>query len=287
MIDAAAIADVYAIGEILKFELIARIANDLVRVETASGALWLKLASRSGRTVDELEAEADVVACLGRAKISVTQPVRRADGRYAGPVIDFPSIMFREARGIPITSPSREQAHALGALIANLHLASCSVANRWTIDANSLFHEPLSWLGQRCPVAIASIGTEMIAKLASTLPIGLCHGDLHLENVHFDGDAPTLLDFEVCGTGPLVYDLACYWRKHVSDWEPFLAGYTSVRPLTSEERRAIPVLATLRAIWTMALPAAPNATWGRDWLDAEYFEAHLQMIRALRTRGFE
>ena len=25
----------------------------------------------------------------------------------------------------------------------------------------------------------------------------------------------TLFDFEACGVGPWVYDLACYWRKRI------------------------------------------------------------------------
>lgn len=48
------------------------------------------------------------------------------------------------------------------------------------------------------------------------------------------------------------------------------------------ERRAIPALAALRAVWVMALPAAPGATWGQDWLlDPEYLDAHLAMIERL------
>jgi hypothetical protein len=34
----------------------------------------------------------------------------------------------------------------------------------------------------------------------------------------------------------------------------------------------------------MALPAAPGATWGQDWLlDPEYLDAHLAMIERLAT----
>ena len=94
-----------------------------------------------------------------------------------------------------------------------------------------------------------------------------------------------------CSTSKSVAsDLACYWRKRRAsrdEWEAFLGGYESIRSLAPGELRAIPALATLRAIWTMALAATPKATWGRDWLDAEYFEAHLEMIRELRAGGFE
>jgi Ser/Thr protein kinase RdoA (MazF antagonist) len=143
--------------------------------------------------------------------------------------------------------------------------------------------------------ALDALAGEMIARVwqrdgSTPLPSGLCHGDLHLENVRFDGAAPTLFDFEAGGIGPCAYDLACYWRKRVAlappgeeplyaEWDALLRGYTRVRALAPSELHAIPALATLRAIWTMALPASPHARWGRDWLiDPEYFDAHLAMI---------
>jgi Ser/Thr protein kinase RdoA (MazF antagonist) len=90
---------------------------------------------------------------------------------------------------------------------------------------------------------------------AGALPVGLCHGDLQLENVRFDGDRPTLFDLEACGVGPCADDLASYWRQRIG-------------------------LAPDGA----ALPAAPGATWGQDWLlDPEYLDAHLAMIERLAT----
>lgn len=299
----AAIASIYPVGDILRCDRIERTANDLVRIEVRGGARWLKLASRSGRTIEELETEAEIVACLANSSISVAAPVRRVDGRYAGPVRLSDGVyfgtMFCEAPGVEVASPSRAQARALGTLIANVHLASaCAGTNRWTIDATSLCLQPLGWIHSLIPqipelVDVCDIGAEMIARIwgdkSEALPVGLCHGDLHLENVWFDGLAPTLFDFEACGTGPLVYDLACYWRKRVGsadetslpEWEALLGGYNTVRSLTPEELQAIPALATLRAIWTMALPASPISSWGRDWLDSEYFAAHISMVRSL------
>lgn len=62
--------------------------------------------------------------------------------------------------------------------------------------------------------------------------------------------------------------------------DTFVRGYDSVRPVSVDERRAVPALATLRAIWVMALPAACIGIWGADWVaDPAYFSAHLAMIR--------
>jgi Ser/Thr protein kinase RdoA (MazF antagonist) len=198
-----------------------------------------------------------------------------------------------------------------------------AAARRRRIDTDSLAREPLRavgrWLARaggdadavreaarRC-AALADLVDELatiIAPAAPTaptppgagaLPVGLCHGDVQPENVRFDGDRPTLFDLEACGVGPCAYDLACYWRQRIglapdgadpphAEWLALVRGYERVRSLSRAERRAIPALAALRAVWVMALPAAPGATWGQDWLlDPEYLDAHLAMIERLAT----
>ncbi len=56
-------------------------------------------------------------------------------------------------------------------------------------------------------------------------PGGLLHGDVLLNNVLFDGEAVRLLDFEYCGTGPYVYDLApLLWQLKTDVRYPALAA---------------------------------------------------------------
>lgn len=75
---------------------------------------------------------------------------------------------------------------------------------------------------------------------------------------------PTLFDFEALATGPVVYDLACLWRRRLvetqfraipDDWPWFIEGYRSVHAEIGRELPLIPALAALQALWTMGLPA--------------------------------
>jgi Ser/Thr protein kinase RdoA (MazF antagonist) len=304
---ATAVAAAYRFDEAPRCELLVRASNDVVRVARRDRTYWLKLANRTLRLLDELEAEAEVVAELAARGLAVAAPVLRADRRYAG-VIELPegpcpAVLFHDAPGIAVEAVTVAQAEALGALVARIHLAERvpGAARRWRIDADTLAARPLDWIrpwlrqAARDVDALEALAGEMISRAwprdgTTPLPCGLCHGDLHVENVRFDGAAPTLFDFEVCGIGPCAYDLACYWRKRVAlappggdppyaEWDALLRGYACVRPILPAELRAIPALATLRAIWTMSLPASPHARWGRDWLlDPEYLDAHLAMI---------
>ena len=307
---ADALVAAYGFGEPPHCERLVRISNDLVRIVTSGGILWLKLANKVVRSLEDLESEAEVAAGLAARGLAVAAPVLRVDGRYVG-TLDLregrcSAVLFHDAPGEQFEAAAPAQAEALGALIAQIHLASPVVGadRRWMIDAETLATRPLGWIGPWLVQAgrdvdeLTALSDEMAARVwtrdgTTLVPSGLCHGDLQLENARFLGDAPTLFDFEVCGVGPCVYDLACYWRKRVAlappdtpgpedEWKALLRGYARVRPLAADELHAVPPLATLRAIWTMALPASPQARWGHDWLvDPEYFAAHLDMIQQL------
>jgi Ser/Thr protein kinase RdoA (MazF antagonist) len=308
----AAVTAVYPIAPVRRCAWIERVASRVARIETPRRACWLKF-DRYGRSIDELEAEAEIAAALAERGLPVAAPVMRRDRRYAGAIAlpDGPrlALLFDDAPGDEIAAPSVAQAEALGALVARIHAAIDipAAARRWRIDADSLAREPLRaierWFARagtevaraaalRC-AALTGLVDELAAALAPALPVALCHGDVQPENARFDGDHPTLFDFESCGIGPCPYDLACYWRQRIglapdgtdpprAEWHALVRGYERVRPLAPAEHRAIPALAALRAVWVMALPATRGATWGQDWLpDPEYLDAHVAMIERL------
>lgn len=293
---AEAVAAAYALAPIRACVRSDRVASSVVRVDTDDRVYWLKLITSAPHTLDALEAEAEVASELAARGLPVAPAVRRRDGRYAGIIAGVRALLFEEAPGEEVEVPSLPQAEALGRLLARVHATDVAAARRrWRIDADALGAGPLraveAWLQRagRDGAALANVASEM-AAIAGELPIGLCHGDVQLENVRFEGARPTLFDLEACGIGPCAYDLACYWRKQIglaakpspAAWDALLRGYEQVRALTPAERRAIPALATLRAIWVMALPAAPGTTWGQDWLaDPEYIDAHVAMIERL------
>jgi Ser/Thr protein kinase RdoA (MazF antagonist) len=72
---------------------------------------------------------------------------------------------------------------------------------------------------------------------------GLIHADLHLKSFLFDGEDPLVLDFDTCGYGYYIYDLAVVvWN--LFNREDFAAlrkalidGYRRVRPLSEKEEK--------------------------------------------------
>lgn len=100
---------------------------------------------------------------------------------------------------------------------------------------------------------VAQLKDEMArfrAELPKSLPRGVVHGDIFPDNVIAEGDEiRAILDFEEVAEEHFVLDIAmafvgCGWQDGApvrERWDALLAGYESVRPLSSEEHSALPI----------------------------------------------
>jgi Ser/Thr protein kinase RdoA (MazF antagonist) len=130
---------------------------------------------------------------------------------------------------------------------------------------------------ERARAARDSLGTDPEV-------FGLIHADLHQENYLFQQGEARAIDFDDCGYGPYVYDLAVTLSelKRRPDYQglrsALLYGYRGVRPLAAEHERLIDVFIALRAVqlmmWTVEHRNQPmfRETWAAstartlDWL---------------------
>jgi len=83
---------------------------------------------------------------------------------------------------------------------------------------------------------------------------GMIHSDLRLANLLVDGDQITTLDFDDCGRGWYLYDVACIvgFQEHRPDLSSVLdvivEGYREVRPLSVQERKELKTFVMMRRI---------------------------------------
>ena len=127
---------------------------------------------------------------------------------------------------------------------------------RWdweTFFGNTMDYGGVSAAGcwDMLPAPVRGKFDEIARRMRTAMPglgskpdaFGLIHADLHLENALFDGDAVRLIDFDDCGFGHWIYDLAVPLWEYLdrSDYPEFRAalldGY--------RERRELPDLAHL------------------------------------------
>lgn len=111
---------------------------------------------------------------------------------------------------------------------------------------------------------------------------GLCLGDVHTGNVLFNNhNQVTWLDFEQCGYGWRIFDIAKFLQTSIEmkiDFEVrncFVDGYQDVRELSDGELAAIPVFVKVAHIWMMGIAThmvgnvKGYADFDDDWLDTK------------------
>ncbi|HKT84686.1 MAG TPA: homoserine kinase [Novosphingobium sp.] len=182
--------------------------------------------------------------------------------------------------GVSVSEPTAGQARAVGAALAQVHLASQDFP---ALRDNSLglgaWKQLLSACGRE---GLESIHPELggivehelkvlFAHWPSNLPRGVIHADLFPDNVLMLGDKVTgLIDFYFACTDIIAYDIAvthaawCF-NADGSRFLPelstaLLEGYESVRHLAPEERSALPLLARGAAMRFLA-------TRAYDWMN--------------------
>jgi homoserine kinase type II len=165
--------------------------------------------------------------------------------------------------GVSVSEPTPAQARAVGGALAQVHLAAADFAGsranglgltEWRALADACGHDGLASIDP----ALAGLVEREMAVLArewpDNLPHSVIHADLFPDNVLMLDDKVTgLIDFYFACTDITAYDVAvthaawCF-DADGSNFNPalsaaLLAGYEAVRPLSPQERAALPLLA--------------------------------------------
>ncbi|HEY1015863.1 MAG TPA: phosphotransferase, partial [Herpetosiphonaceae bacterium] len=269
--------------------------NTTFRIETAGAEpaepgpyvpnrLLLRVHGASYNTAPEIESELIWLDALRHeTDLAVPEPLRASDGTFAvtlgGPetggarsvsVLRWMRGALRERN----VTPGRLA--QLGRLMARLHSHGRQwrpparfARRRWDWDGimadGGHFGVPAEqawamipaelrddWLlvGERLRAAMAELGEGADA-------FGLIHADLHLGNVIFaDGEARAI-DFDDCGFGYWVHDLAVilgYWRLD-PDWpemrDGLLGGYATVQPFPAGQLDYLDIFMVARRVSLM------------------------------------
>jgi len=209
--------------------------NTTFRVDADGGQFLLRVhrPNRHGPGVDSRVAVGSELAWLtalqAESGLNVPTPIRTRGGAWTTVTDDrVVSVLGWQNGGVQSANPQPAHFRRLGGALAQLHDHASAwtppsefVRMRWdweTFFGNTMEYGGVSAAGcwdllpatvraqfdevaRRMRNVMAGLGTEETA-------FGLIHADLHLENALFDGDAVRLIDFDDCGFGYWVYDIA-------------------------------------------------------------------------------
>jgi Ser/Thr protein kinase RdoA (MazF antagonist) len=251
--------------------------------------------------------ELELLSYLASLEQPVAGPVALANGCHFGR-LDVAEgsrryALFQFAAGRPIFPPSPAQARVLGTKIAQVHAAMNGFTGAQPaadLDLDRLLRESARSLeaavGPNRPDDIAflhALASDLARDLHALVAL---HGrdDVYgIVGEHFTGtnnhwadeETPVFFSFSACGRGWRALDVASFlWVTLLYGvpsevWTAYLEGYESVRPLSDVERSALPELAKLKMLQTMAFHTSLTKWMGTAFQDDAYWERHFGPLR--------
>jgi homoserine kinase type II len=252
----------FSIGTLTGLEGIATgIENTNYFISTSNARYVLTLFEKLTRA--ELPFYLNLMSHLARHGIPCPAPIADHHNRLLGELNGKPAAIVTCLSGRSEMSPAPAHCAALGAMLAEMHLAGQSFEMKLENPRG-----PKWWRAtapQVMPFLDAPrrklLGGELAFQAShrlDELPRGVVHADLFRDNVLFDeGRIGGFIDFYFAGTDVLLFDLGVC----VNDWcvdvaggidaaraGAFLGAYHAVRPLTANERAAWGVLLRAAAL---------------------------------------
>ena len=273
----------YDVGALVSAKGIAEgVSNSNWLVETTgrdgSGARFILTLYEARMEVEELPFFLGLLDHLAAKGSPVPRTIHDRTGAPSRKVRGKAAALIEFLPGVSVDVPNAAQAHAVGQALAGLHLDAADFAGK---RANTMalphWRELLSQCGQQglhsidpsLPAMIEAELSHLTANWPQDLPRSVIHADLFPDNVLLLGDAVTgLIDFYFACNDITAYDLAvthsawCFandGRFQSEIAEALLTGYGERRPLSAEERQALPILARGAAMRFLA-------TRAYDWL---------------------
>ncbi|BBJ00575.1 homoserine kinase [Ferrigenium kumadai] len=252
----------YSLGQLLELQPIsAGIENTNYFVTTSNGRFVLTLFEKL--TADDLPFYLNLMAHLARHGIPCPSPVANRRNQLLGTLNGKPACIATRLPGKSTTAPNHEQCAAIGAMLAQMHIAGQSFSQVMPNPRGA------AWRAATAPQVRPFLDAQQAALLDSevalhaqnnfaSLPQGVIHADLFRDNVLLEENrVGGLIDFYFACSDALLYDVAIT----VNDWcmnadgklddaraQSFLRAYHAVRPLSDGERAAWPLMLRLAAL---------------------------------------
>ena len=248
--------DRYDLGDLIDFQGIsAGVSNTNFFVTTELGRYVLTIFEKESH--DELPFFIDLMAHLADHGIPCPHPIADDDGRYLQTLKGKPAVLVQRLSGSTPENPNAAQCHAIGTGMGSMHKASRG------FEVHRANERGPSWWNRTAEKVMPRLNPEEAELLRDeiafqkqhrldTLPRGVIHADLFVDNTLFDGNRLAgIIDFYFACDDVLLFDLAIM----ANDWctnedgtldserlEAMLEAYHEQRPLTEAEQMAWPVM---------------------------------------------
>jgi Ser/Thr protein kinase RdoA (MazF antagonist) len=298
----------YDLGDNVEGALFIQGVNDTYVLSTPTQRFALKVYRAYWRSHEAVMHELAAIQHLAARDIPVARPIARNDGKLISnlraPEGLRQSVLSPWASGCAPKYSDPNHALQFGRTVARMHIAGddfhCYGA-RPRMDMNCLFRRPVETIkGQLTGQPLVASRLERLAeriearisRVEAKIPDwGFCHGDIYANNARIDGDHLVLFDFDFCGQGWRVFDLATYrWQARLKGpeqaaWTAFLEGYLSVRRGAAASLEFVELFMLLRHLWHKAHIIGLSGYLGISLLSEEFLEDAVAFCEKLESES--
>ncbi len=231
------------------------VVNTNYRLDAESGSYVLTLVENPAEA-DALPFVAGLLVHLAKKGIPCPQPITDHENRSHFVIKERPAMLASFLAGRSPQEPSPAQSRAIGAILAQIHLAGADYPltrenpmgpERWQEILEKI--SPALTATEQNTFTLLQREYEWLKDnyLGVELPVGVCHADLFCDNSFFIADKLTgVIDFFYACNERYIYDLAVALNAWSFDQRglprqaqrrELLEGYQSVRPLSPMESR--------------------------------------------------
>ncbi len=298
----------YCIDEPIECLFWERGSTDTYVVRCSNARYSLRVYRTDNNTREAIDFEVDALNYLHAKGFPVAFPIARKSGGYITEISAPEGVRFvlvsAFAHGDMPDYESEDDYRLTGESVAQLHTVSDgfkTAHNREELDlemfTETVFKqiEPhVSHRPEDLAFLIHCIDTSRnaIERVGvDYMDYGFCHGDVHGGNAHLHDGVLTHFDFEECGFGFRVFDLATFkWgsiggEKGPVRWAAFTQGYESVRPIKKADIQLLDTFILLRHIWLIAFHMRNSGDFGGDLTSDGYIDHHWKKLKRLSGVG--
>jgi Ser/Thr protein kinase RdoA (MazF antagonist) len=306
----------YGLDSLLACKLWIRGLSDIYLVETRDANYVLRVSHAQWRSATEVQFELAFLDHLRQGGVSVASPLQTVAGslalELAAPEGMRHAALFPFAPGeIPPGDLSLLQAALLGQTLAQVHVASKDFwqpCHRPALTLENLLHDSVDRLlpffahQPQDQDYLQGLRSQLQARLGHWSQEDpqwvVCWGDPHSGNVHFTTDPNgahgiTLFDFDQCGYGWRVFDIAKFLQTSLrtgmsySLRQAFLQGYESGSPLEDWELEALPDWVQVAHLWSWALRLGATQLHSHSEFDQRYFNQRLHQLKSFALQNWQ
>ena len=301
----------YELGAIDKCLFWHRGLSDIYLVETERQLYILKISHHHWRSQADIEFELEFLDFIHQQKLPVANPLRTRVGSLFVTINavegDRYAALFPFAPGeVPQGDLSSEQSKIMGQTLSKLHQASLnfelqterqSLSQEFLLDKSLTIIKPYLRHRNRDLDYLDDTARQIkqqLCCLKSESFNRVCWGDPHSGNVHFTPDNQiTLFDFDQCGYGWRVFDLAKFLQVSLGAGinrgirDAFFEGYQSIQALKPAELSSLQALTKMAHIWSWAIGINTAAFHNWSRLDDFYVNRNLNQLKRLSSKEWQ